>query len=175
MGLACPSSRLSMYVSCTWQIEKQKSSRDMCYESKGKCYEDVDKYVVSKCKQSQTRAGTTCHPLCLCPPPYPIPSLSTVSCKYTPGSDPPNLAQINFGPWELHSVIFPDPPLCLLIPLTANLITDGQEIQKSSWEEILAREPEEIPFCCKKRYFWPNIPQSWRQVAVTDWIQIWCK
>ena len=44
----------------------------------------------------------------------------------------PNLAQINFGPWELHSVIFPDPPLRLLIPLTANLITDGQEIQKSS-------------------------------------------
>ena len=85
---------------------------------------------------------------------YPLPQYSVVQIYPSPlGSDPPNLAQINFGPWELHSVIFPDPPLCLLIPLTANLITDGQEIQKSSWEEILAREQEEIPFCCKKRYF----------------------
>ena len=142
------------------------------------CYEDVDKYVVSR-YISQTWAGTTWRPLCLCLPtisPQSVSQYSAMQCKYSSvPSDPPNLAQINFGPWELHSVIFPDPPLCLLIPLTANIITDGQEIQKSSWEEILSRGAEEIPFCCKKRYFWPNIPQSWRQVAVTDWIQIWCK
>ena len=112
----------------------------------------------------------------VCPSqPYPS-QVNSVQCKYSPPPRSPNLAQINFGPWDLHSVIFPDPPLCLLIPLTANLITDGQEIQKSSWEEILLTEPKKSLFTLEKKiYFWPNIPQGWRQVAVTDWIQIWCK
>ena len=110
-------------------------------------------------------------------PPNHIPPKSTqYSANIAPPPRSPNLAQINFGPWDLHSVIFPDPPLCLLIPLTANLITDGQEIQKSSWEEILLTEPKKSLFMLEKKiYFWPNIPQGWRQVAVTDWIQIWCK
>ena len=34
--------------------------------------------------QSQTWAGTTCRPLCLCPPTISYPLLSTVPCKYTP-------------------------------------------------------------------------------------------
>ena len=135
MGLACPSSRLPMYVSCSvlacLQIKKTKVQGTCVMRAKANAMK-IWINILYLNTQSQTWAGTTCHPLCLCPPPYPIPSLSTVPCKYTPGSDPPNLAQINFGPWELHSVIFPDPPLCLLIPLTANLITDGQEIQKSS-------------------------------------------
>ena len=89
-------------------------------------------------------------------PPNHIPPKSTqysANIARLPPPRSPNLAQINFGPWDLHSVIFPDPPLCLLIPLTANLITDGQEIQKSSWEEILLTEPKKSLFMLEKKIY----------------------